>query len=313
MRSILALFLTLQSAFIFGEWRSDVEQAVQEARDMDKPILFAFVGSSWCPWSQKLEKEVLNHPSFQKAVEAFALIKVDLPEFRATPRGATLQFDVQETPLFVLTSSKQEEIAKMGYLPLPAEEFAALFNEIKATHDLLSHSSFTAESEETLQRFYLQALKFGFNSFREEILQVGLKTGKTPFFLLEKYKLLIEEGKGRQGEVVALKKELIRRDPQNQFGVHRTLAVVEFHELSNRYRLRKKPDQIVKPLVEYVKQYGQQDQEHLWKIQMMIAQFYFSRNKVGKAVAYAEESYEGAPEEARGEITESIAFLKARL
>lgn len=315
LRTVLALFLSLQLFLTAGEWRNDYDRALSDAKEQNKPLILVFLGTEWCPWSQKLQNEVLSKSEFQEGLNSFVLVKVELPQFGKLDEGKSSlkeKFSVEEVPSLVLIDTLGEEIAKLGYMPLPADEFTSLFQEIFSSYQEIKSAQLSTLTPEALQELYVKALKFGFNNFRYDILAAGLQVDKTPFFLLEKYKILVESGKNKEDEALALKKELIKQDPKNIHGVHRTMAVVDFHRLSSRYRLRKKPDEVVKPLVDYVQKFGDQDEEHLWKIEMMIAQFYFSRDRASKAIPHAEAAFKLAPEIAKAEITESIEFLKTK-
>jgi thioredoxin-related protein len=299
-----------------AEWRSDYEEALRVSKENNQPLLLVFIGEEWCPWSQKLDAEVLSHSQFLQELDQFVLVRMNLAQF-AGPEERVCRlkekYQIQEIPSLVVFTSLGEEMARVGYMPLQPLEFATLFKEIKNSYEEISQADLKNLGIDKLKELYMASLKYGFNQYRYEILAAGLQLDKTPFFLLEKYKLLIEDGKMKKAEALAVRKELVKRDPKNGYGVHRTLAIVDFHKLSNRYRLRKKPDEVVKPLLDYIKKFGSSDEEHLWKIEMMIAQFYFSRDKVETALMHAERSYQVAPEAFKEEISQSIDFLKTKL
>lgn len=312
---LLIVFTLIFSSLFAGEWMSDYDKALMEARTHRKPLVVAFLGTGWCPWSQKLQIEVLSTQEFQLMLDSFVLVNLSISEWNSKEgRLAELkeQFDIQEVPIIIALDPSETEMARIGYMPYSPEEFASLFQGIKESFEEIRNASLSTLNAEALQDLYLKALKFGFNTYRYELLAQGLKTDKTPFFLLEKYKLLVESGKSKDTETLSVRKELLKRDPKNKFGVHRTLAIVDFHQLSNRYRLRKKPDEVVKPLMEYVKKFGQNDPEHLWKIEMMMAQFYFNREKPKEALVHAQAALVHAPDSAHEEIQQSIILLKSK-
>lgn len=316
MRTFFGIFLSLQILINATEWNEDYKVALETANKCNKDIVLAFVGNDWCPWSQKLQAEVFSQQSFIEKMDDFVLIRIDLSQYQDQSERTLLKekFEVEEIPSILIVNSKEEkEMARIGYIPLPAVEFANLITEISSKHQEISKAEFNDLEGPKLQEFYFSTLKFGFNEFRYAILTAGLQKDKTPFFLLEKYKLLVEAGKINKKETLDVRKELVKRDPKNEHGVHRTLAVVDFHYRSSKYRLRKKPEEVVKPLIEYINQFGQNDSEHLWKIQMMIAQFYFSRDRLQSAIKYAQASYKVAPEQAKEEIQHSLDFLQSRL
>ncbi|MES2345595.1 MAG: thioredoxin family protein [Chlamydiota bacterium] len=310
MRIILGFFVSVNVFLSAAVWNENYEEALVSSKESNKPLVLAFLEKEGCPWSQKLYAEVLSQPQFLEDLDPFILVKIELSQM-----GSSFfkeKYQIQEVPSLIVLSSLGEEMARVGYMPLKPSEYAEFFTEIKSNYEEISGSDLRTLSGEKLQELYMTALKYGFNDYRYEILSVGLQRDKTPFFLLEKYKLLIENGKFKGREALDVRKELIKRDPKNDYGVHRTLAIVDFHKLSNRYRLRKKPDEVAAPLVDYVKKFGAGDQEHLWKIEMMIAQFYFGRDRVQTAIAHAERSYQVAPDLANEEIAQSIEFLKSK-
>lgn len=304
MRTLLIAFLALNLTVWSQEWRTDYKEAAALSKESGKPLLIAFFGSESCPWSKKLQSDLLSQERFLNSLEAFILVKAGERE--------QLIYAVEDLPALIIANANQEEITRVGYMPITPEEFSDYLNEIFASYEKIKKADLAALKAEELQEFYFQSLKYGFNNFRHEILAMGLKRDKTPFFLLEKYKLLVEAGKLKDKETLVVRKELVRRDPKNAFGVHRTLAIVDFHQLSNRYRLRKKPDAVAAPLLEYISKYGEKDDEHLWKLEMMLAQFYFGRDKTAKSLKHAEEALKAAPEEAKAEIRQSIQYIQSK-
>jgi protein disulfide-isomerase len=300
----LIAFLTLNVTIWSQEWKTDYKEAAALSQESGKPLLIAFLGSESCPWSKKMQLELLSDQKFLESLDAFILVKAGEQEQQ--------RYSVEDFPALLIANTNQEEITRVGYMPISAGEFSEYLNEIVLTYRKIKEADLTTLKIEELQEFYFQSLKYGLNHFRHEIMTVGLKKDRSPFFLLEKYKLLVEAGKFKDKETLAVRKELIRRDPKNAFGVHRTFAIVDFHQLSNRYRLRKKPDAVAEPLLEYVKKYGEKDEEHLWKLEMMLAQFYFGRDKVAKSLKHAEEALKAAPEEAKAEIRQSIQYIRSK-
>src|SRR5258708_39720593 len=63
------------------KWLNLYDAAIIAARKQDKTILAYFSGSDWCPYCQKLEKDVLNTPMFQEwATKNVVLLQIDYPK-----------------------------------------------------------------------------------------------------------------------------------------------------------------------------------------------------------------------------------------
>lgn len=61
-------------------WIDNYQKGKKSSIEKDKPLLLAFVGTDWCPWSQKLEKEILTESDFVKTLkENFILVWLDFP------------------------------------------------------------------------------------------------------------------------------------------------------------------------------------------------------------------------------------------
>ena len=62
------------------KWEPTFEEAVNKARDEQKPILIYFTGSDWCGPCKRLEQDVFSTDKFIKtADESFVLYKADFP------------------------------------------------------------------------------------------------------------------------------------------------------------------------------------------------------------------------------------------
>jgi protein disulfide-isomerase len=123
-------FLSL-AAPLWGQeafWFTDIHAAYQTARAQNKPVLIYFTGSDWCPWCIRLDKQVLNTPTFAQASTNWILLKADFP--RTTPINAELQrqnmrlatlFGVEGFPVLILTDGQGNELGRMGYAAVGPE------------------------------------------------------------------------------------------------------------------------------------------------------------------------------------------------
>src|SRR3989338_5699798 len=62
-------------------WLLNFQEGLLQARGQDKPLLAVFVGLPWCPWSEKIQREVLEKNDFiEELKEQFILVFLNLPE-----------------------------------------------------------------------------------------------------------------------------------------------------------------------------------------------------------------------------------------
>lgn len=106
-----------------AKWLTHFGNATSLARKDDKLILAYFRGSDWCPFCQKLDKEVLNtKPFIEWAEKNVILLDVDFPADKRQPPGLKKQNDalkerygVIKTPTFVFLDADGEPIARCGF------------------------------------------------------------------------------------------------------------------------------------------------------------------------------------------------------
>jgi len=130
-------------------WIDDFSKARKLAQETNKPLLIAFLGPNWCPWSDQLESEVLAQPRFLNQVKKEAiLVKVDIPEDYQEQTSDSFpnltlkeNFHVEECPSLVLVEPSGHLIAKLRYLPITTDEFASHIHEILQDYEQISHLS----------------------------------------------------------------------------------------------------------------------------------------------------------------------------
>lgn len=302
-------------------WSDDYAHAISIAQASNKPLLIAFLGSEWCPWSEKLISEVLIDQRFTQALkDELLFVWVDVPEYlsqEGLQNTLKEKYQVQELPTLVIVHPNEEEISRVGYLPYEPEKYAGhlkqilfLYQEFK---NLQERRSLPSLSLEKLKTLYEQASLLGCKRYREEILLAGLQIDTGTFFLLEHYADLLKTKKMKNEHVVALRKKIVSKDPKNIEGAHLSLAVLEFEALSRRGKKGEDPQVALVPLIDYIKRFGSKDVENHWKVEMMISQYLFSKNRILPALEHAQASYAAAPEQAKKEIALTINYLSTHL
>lgn len=309
----------LQMPSALKGWSTSYKEALALSQEKGKPLLIAFVGSSFCPWSKKLLTEILTHPDFTGPLkENFLFVYLEFAEESSLSdekRGLKEKYAIQEFPTLLLVHPCQEPIARVGFLPMNPKEFASYFlTRVQAYEEittLLKDNKQIELKEEELRGYYLKAQTLAEEKYKQQILSFGLQKGKTPFFLLENYAALLKTHKIKDLKVQELRKKIAACDPKNSKGAHFQLAMLEFHALAEHPRKKDAIKTALAPLVEYVKTFGSKDKENLWKAEMAMAQFLFSRGHVSSALEHAKASYQAAPEAVKPEVSLTLDFLES--
>ncbi|HWE01896.1 MAG TPA: thioredoxin fold domain-containing protein [Tepidisphaeraceae bacterium] len=105
------------------KWIPLFDAALLQARKEKKCILAYFTGSDWAPFSQKLEKDVLNTDLFREwAAANVILFEADYPKEKSISANIKTQndrlkqkFSIIKVPTFVLMDSSGLPFARAGY------------------------------------------------------------------------------------------------------------------------------------------------------------------------------------------------------
>jgi len=104
-------------------WGTDFENAKKQASDSKKPIIAVFMGSDWCPWCMKLDKEILSQEEFTKyARDNMVRFLADFPRKQKQPEELSKQnkslaekYEIEGFPTVLLLNADGKEIARTGY------------------------------------------------------------------------------------------------------------------------------------------------------------------------------------------------------
>jgi protein disulfide-isomerase len=291
-------------------WRGSEGQVLRSAAQENRPVVAVFLSAQGCPWSQKLFSDVLGSPLFREKVGAEAILwQVLLQEGDKDLRE---KYHVQVCPQILLLDPRGKEFARMEYLPLDAMGYAA---EIHCLIENFQELCRVLEKEDALfeeqkwQDLYAKAQKFSAPYFKQIILERGLQQEKGTFFHVEKFAALLEKYKPKDPQVQKLKKQLLDLDPDNAQGTHFKVAVLEYKKTLSRLKKFDRMQKPLKPLLQFVSKFGKTDQENLWKAELMIAEYLFTKNSVAEALKHARASYLAAPGDAKQQIAETIAYM----
>ena len=79
--SIFSLFLlTSYSQEKNSIWLTNIDQAIAQSMETEKPIMLFFTGSDWCGWCKRLVKEVFDQKEFKDwAKDKIIPVELDFP------------------------------------------------------------------------------------------------------------------------------------------------------------------------------------------------------------------------------------------
>jgi len=311
MRRLLIVFLFLSSFASAYSWEADYSKAVEASRVDQKPLLLFFTGSDWSGLSMKMKNESLDSDAFkERIISNFHCVEVDFPlhkpfatAVRKQNEALKSRFSVQEYPLLVLLDSNQREIMRFGYFPQTGEQLVReLLHVVSQDSELTAGLKVLPKEEEALCRLYQLAQVLSRCDAEEKILSTGV-TLDIPFFQLEQYRLFVEEG----GDATALREKLLKSE---DYQVHFTVAMIDFQE---RASTMSDPLEVIKPLEAYLERFADKDEQNVWRIEMMLAQFYLDADEWGEALKHAETAYQTAPKTFQGEIKNSLQYIQGQL
>jgi thioredoxin-related protein len=106
-------------------WIEDVELALAQAKETERPVLVAVIGTDWNEVSRAMEREVLQQNEFLSwARERFVLLRIDwlrcsdLPAERARSYGAFIESHrIDRFPTFIVLDHQGRQILRThGYM-----------------------------------------------------------------------------------------------------------------------------------------------------------------------------------------------------
>ena len=140
MRKIILSLFLLATAFVGCsksgakdnlDWESNLETALQKAKQENKAVLVNFTGSDWCVWCKRLSSEVFTQSEFEKyAEDNLVLVKIDFPqrieqstETKMYNNQLAQRFGVEGFPTILLFNSQGKMVLQTGYQPGGAKSY----------------------------------------------------------------------------------------------------------------------------------------------------------------------------------------------
>lgn len=287
--SIIFLFLS-GVLFASPQVTKDYSKGRDIAQGYDLPLALVFTGSDWSEHSKTLIEEL-----FEKLPSELIFVQVDFPEINTQSEAILIQnrvlkekYGVENFPTIVLLNSKEEEISRMGYPIKGVGDFGKHLKEVGRRYYLLEKKFEEAKQSKKvgeLKYCYEEARSMGAKSLARTILNMGGDV--VPELMLEKYITLrgTEEGNALRAALNAIEsKEIASR-----------LALLDFQEKNS-----------VKPLEQFIDEFGEKSADHCWKMHLVISEFIEDKEE---ALEHAQVSHRFAPGEEKSNIAKVISRL----
>ncbi len=315
LRSVFQFILISLLTVVYCEeqWQIDENEIFLTAQQENQPVIAVFVGGVGCPWSQKLVHDVLENACFIDKIGRNAILwEISLGK-ESQDHAMRQKYGIKECPQIVLLDPKGKEFARIEYAPLGAaayaDEIITLIDNFQEICIALDQKEGTFE-EEPWKDLYLKAKKLSVPCFKQVMLERGLKKERGTFFHCEKLASLLEKHKLKYPQVLKLKGEMLKRDPEDKLGTQFKIAAIEFQKIASCLKPKDRYEKALKPLFQYVQRFAKKGPENLWRAELMIAEFLFTKNSLPLALEHAGAAYNAAPESAKGQIAETISLIK---
>lgn len=298
--------------FINNQWQIEEKNIVASAQAKNRPIVAVFLGED-CPWSKKMQQEVLESRYFLKRIDEEAILWIHSLKQNEEEKECIQKFQIHKCPLIVLLDPTEKEFARFEYIPLDAQGYTeAIVTQIENFQEICTALDQEDENfeEQKWQEIYQKAKKLSVPCFQQVILERGLRKEKGHYFHLEKFSTLLKNHKIKHPQIRKAKQQLLSRDPENKLGLHFKVAVLEFQKIASRLKSKDGPEKALMPLVQYIKRFGKKDAENYWKSELMIAEFLYTHQLNSAALEHAEAAYMESPEAMKPQIAETIAYMK---
>ena len=139
---IIILLIFVSSLGYSQNWKSNFEEAKQEAIKENKNILLVFSGSDWCAPCIKLDKAVWNSEVFKAEAEKYWVIyKADFPKKKANQLPTELAESNNKLaekynkngsfPLVILLDKTGKTIGMTGFKNISATDYIELIHSLE--------------------------------------------------------------------------------------------------------------------------------------------------------------------------------------
>ncbi len=321
MRKILCLCMfSFQISFASIQWIDDYSSAEEEAKKKKQPLCILFTKEG-CHWCNKLHEEILSSGDFAKEVQnRFVFCRQYFPYTnRRMSEGLQKKYEIKEKyqitgfPQMLIVDVDKGVISQMGYLPISGKKYGKKLQKVLADYQTISKDFQkvlkTDEKEKVLMHLYKKAKKINCPYFEQVLFEEGKKTAMALHFLMDRYQAIVDAGNKNSEQGQLVRKEIEEQKIQDQKDIRLKLALLDFQDASEL----SSADEVVLPLVEYIQDFDKKDKDNVWRLRMIVAQYYLSKNELEKALDFARASYKSAPKMVKKEITNTIFTIKQRV
>lgn len=143
MKPIISLFtvvaaLTVFTFPAFAAPLDNYDEALELAKNENKPVLLEFTGSDWCPPCKMMKQQTLSKDEFKTfADQNIVFVELDFPRSRQLEPGVVKQnaelqekYSVQGYPTFILVDNAGKELGRtVGFMPGGPDAFIGWLKE----------------------------------------------------------------------------------------------------------------------------------------------------------------------------------------
>lgn len=126
-------------------WSDDLEASAKEAAAANKPLIVEFIGSDWCGFCRKLEKDVFSTAEFKEGVKGkYVFVQLDLPNDKSRISPENFQRNVllkekyaaEGMPTILFLDGAGKPFAHTGYAPVGPGEYLQHFESLSGLREM---------------------------------------------------------------------------------------------------------------------------------------------------------------------------------
>lgn len=134
--------LTANLSFAGSGWETDMDKALEKAKEENRYLLLDFTGSDWCGWCIKLDKEVFSKSAFEDyAKENLVLVELDFPRRKSIKKSLKEQneklmkeYGVTGFPTIFILDPSGNTVLRTGYRDGGPEPYVEHLDEAITKH-----------------------------------------------------------------------------------------------------------------------------------------------------------------------------------